>query len=159
MSTPNQQILAAAAIGSAAAAWLPSAGVWAQTAEAPSAALEEVVITAERREASVLRTPIVITAVTGEQLAEEHLTIIADLQSTVPDLSVTTNGAFAVISIRGIGGSISPASAAGPWLSCAQRPSGRPPCVMAHPTIGRCPESAYRRMLVERPATSTQARS
>jgi hypothetical protein len=60
MSTPNQRILAAAdtaAIGSAAAAWLPSA------------ALEEVVTTAERREASVLRTPIVITAVTGEQLA------------------------------------------------------------------------------------------
>lgn len=116
MSTPNQRILAAAvsaAIGSAAAAWLPSAGVWAQTAEAPSAALEEVVITAERREASVLTTPIAITAVTGEQLAEEHLTTIADLQSTVPDLSVTTNGAFAVISIRGIGGSISPASAAG----------------------------------------------
>jgi|ERR1039458_3553385 outer membrane receptor protein involved in Fe transport len=100
MSTPNQRILAAAAIGSAAA-------------------LEEMVITAERREASVLRTPIVITAVTGEQLAEEHLTIIADLQSTVPDLSVTTNGAFAVISIRGIGGSISPASAAG--LVCPAR--------------------------------------
>ena len=55
---------------------------------APSEALEEVVVTAERREETVQKTPISITAVTGEQLAARGITRLEDLAAETPGISM-----------------------------------------------------------------------
>ena len=94
----NRNRIAAAGVAAAVAAilWLPSAGAQAQAAgtDAQSAdqtgqgsgvvALQEVVVTAERRAADVQTTAISMTAVSGAQLQEQHLTTISDLQATAP---------------------------------------------------------------------------
>jgi len=97
--------------GLATVAWIPSGLVWAQSdnAQAGTAApdqLQEVVVTAERREANVQTTPIAVTAVSGDQLQELHLNTISNLQTTVPSFqSQDAGGMFNSINIRGIGNS------------------------------------------------------
>jgi iron complex outermembrane receptor protein len=71
--------------------------VFAQTASTAASAaqpveLEEVVITAERRESTVQKTPLSITAVTGEQLAEQGLSTIRDVAAQVPGISMRNSG-------------------------------------------------------------------
>jgi iron complex outermembrane recepter protein len=58
----------------------------AETA-APSE-LQEVVVTAERRESTVQATPISITAVSGEQLASQGITRLEDLATETPGISM-----------------------------------------------------------------------
>jgi iron complex outermembrane receptor protein len=63
----------------------------------------EIVVTAERRETEVLRTPISVSVVGGEELAERQTTTIQDLESLVPGLSYTQNGFTSNINLRGLG--------------------------------------------------------
>jgi iron complex outermembrane receptor protein len=66
-------------------------------------ALEEVIVTAQRRETSLQTTPIAITAYTGERLAEDKVFTVADLANSVPSFSLTANTPLDVeLNIRGI---------------------------------------------------------
>jgi iron complex outermembrane receptor protein len=72
---------------------------------APSHAqgLEEVVVTAQRRETALQTTPISISAYSGETLAEAKLFSPGDLAAAVPGFSLTAGTPFDVeLNIRGI---------------------------------------------------------
>ena len=67
----------------------------AQTASGGGAALQEVVVTARKREERVQDVPITIAAQTGEQLAQSAIRSVADLTAITPGLQTirTTTGA------------------------------------------------------------------
>jgi hypothetical protein len=71
-----------------------------------SDALEEVVVTAERRNTSEQTTPISMEALSGAQIAEKNLITITDIQQAVPSMTVNNAGLFQSINIRGIGNSV-----------------------------------------------------
>lgn len=78
-------------------------------ADAESSELEEMVVTARRREEGLQDTPIAVSAFTGERLEEMGITMITRLQDMTPNLvfqNTPTNsgvGSNAVIFIRGVG--------------------------------------------------------
>jgi iron complex outermembrane receptor protein len=73
-------------------------------AQTDAAALEEIIVTAERREESVLETPIAITALSGEFLEERNLTTVEDLTEFTPSLQIFTEQVNTELyMIRGIG--------------------------------------------------------
>lgn len=67
--------------------------------------LEEIIVTAQRREQNLQDVPIAVTAVSGEYLTENNISSLQDLAGAVPGLVVTNtlNYGTAPISIRGIG--------------------------------------------------------
>jgi iron complex outermembrane receptor protein len=84
----------------------------AQTAPAPTpaeqdaATVEDIVVTAQKREQNVQDVPVAITALGTEQLAATGATGTADLKALVPSLNVTTGvGGFGLPRIRGVGAS------------------------------------------------------
>ncbi len=83
------------------------AAVRAQTANAPADtdtdALQEVVVTAERRTQNIQTTPIAISAISGDQLRSQQLNTVTDLQRSVPNVQVLDAGPYQSINIRGIG--------------------------------------------------------
>ena len=64
--------------------------------------IDEIVVTAERREENLQDVPLAVTAVTGENLVKTGISNVEDLQFFVPGVSVT-NDSMAIINIRGIG--------------------------------------------------------
>lgn len=81
-------------LGVAALSALPALTL-AQTApnSAPSVApLQEIVVTAEKRASTVQDTPISITALSGDQLAEQGISGVLGLVQQVPGLSMRTAG-------------------------------------------------------------------
>ena len=92
---------------------------WAQTAETASAATarnmqaapeaasidsQDIVVTAQRREQSLLKVPLAITALSGEALENKGITSSAELASSVPNLQVSSP--FSTVpnfTLRGIG--------------------------------------------------------
>jgi len=71
-----------------------------------SGGLEEIVVTAERREASTQKTAQAITAVTAQSLKESGVTSAAGLSQVVPGVDVNLGGGFSQIRIRGVGGGV-----------------------------------------------------
>jgi iron complex outermembrane receptor protein len=95
---------------SALCATLAAGGARADDAPAPATvapaatgAVEEVVVTAERRSTSSQNTAISMTAVSGDKLVEAHVNTIADVQNVAPGLSVTNSGLTQNVNIRGLG--------------------------------------------------------
>lgn len=74
-------------------------------ASADSSALEEIVVTAQKREEKLQDVPIAITVVNSQQLTDEHVTTIADLARTAPALEMIQSfgGPGGGGQIRGIG--------------------------------------------------------
>jgi len=64
--------------------------------------LEEVIVTAQKREASMQDTPISITALTGDMMDSIGIRTIEDFTFFVPGITVT-NDSMAIVNIRGIG--------------------------------------------------------
>jgi iron complex outermembrane recepter protein len=58
----------------------------------PSEQLEEVVVTAQKRESTVQTTPISITALSGQDLADAGITDITSVVQSVPGVSMRTSG-------------------------------------------------------------------
>src|SRR6202789_4217883 len=54
--------------------------------------LEEVVVTAQKRESTVQATPISITAITGQDLQDRGITDISSIVQSVPGVSMRTSG-------------------------------------------------------------------
>jgi iron complex outermembrane receptor protein len=68
--------------------------------------VNEIVVTAQRREQSVLDVPLSIQAATGVQLQNQGIKQITDLQFTTPGYNVTDSNGYTQIYIRGIGNNI-----------------------------------------------------
>ncbi len=80
---------------------------WAQNATtAQPDVLQEIVITAERRSEDVSTIPIAMTAISGQQLSDQHVNTIEELVALAPGLTINgLTGGFETINIRGIGNS------------------------------------------------------
>lgn len=63
----------------------------------------EIVVTAERRNQDVLKTPISVVALTGEMLKQRGITDINSLQGAVPSVSFVDYGNVKFLNIRGVG--------------------------------------------------------
>src|ERR1700676_1012984 len=93
--------------------WLTSLGVSAlaadsnpttESAPADSGRLEEIVVTAEKREERLSDVPISITALSGAQLEQRGITSPADLAKVVPGLTFAlSNEGGPVYTLRGVG--------------------------------------------------------
>lgn len=87
----------------------------AQQANAPAAAgpsapvqqVGEVVVTAERREQSLQKVPVAVTALSGSEIAKAGVADITELKNTIPNLVISGNNqqGETPIAIRGISGS------------------------------------------------------
>ncbi|MDG2529022.1 TonB-dependent receptor [Caulobacter endophyticus] len=67
-------------------------------------ALDEVVITAQRRSENLQKTPLTVSAVTGDKLESQGVKTVVDLASQVPALQITSSGSGAAqVFLRGIG--------------------------------------------------------
>ncbi len=79
----------------------------AQGAAAPAAgtnAIEEVVVTAQKVETNLQKTPLAVTAVSGSALDQRHIVAPMDLDTLVPGMVVNTTPSNPLsISIRGAG--------------------------------------------------------
>jgi iron complex outermembrane recepter protein len=83
----------------------------AQTADAAapaagktkSAGLEEIVVTAEKRESNIQSTPVAITALSGDVLQTRHVADITDLGSVAPSVQMVPVAQTVLINIRGVG--------------------------------------------------------
>jgi iron complex outermembrane recepter protein len=83
-----------------------STQVLAAEAERTRVALEEVIVTAQKREESLQDTPISITAFGENELTQQGITSVNDLQGKVPSLSITpfpTQNTTLRMYIRGVG--------------------------------------------------------
>jgi len=75
-----------------ATAWAqqpPSGAVAADAAGSPQP-IEEIVVTSQRREQSILKVPVAVTAVTGAALEAKGITNSAQLATTVPNLQINS---------------------------------------------------------------------
>jgi iron complex outermembrane receptor protein len=79
----------------------------APQSDAGSGDLNEIVVTAQRREERLVNVPISITALSSEKLQDSGVTDMGSLASVVPGLHIDISGAFFQPSIRGVGTAIS----------------------------------------------------
>lgn len=81
----------------------------AATAAAPAdavttASVQEVIVVAEKRQTTVQKAPVAITAISGDTLAKANIQYLSDLNARVPSLTIGNSGPFNhVVAIRGIG--------------------------------------------------------
>lgn len=88
--------------------------------------LDEVVITAQRRDERMVDVPIAMTAVSGRQLQDVGILSSAQLGQVVPGLRLDLSGAFFQPTIRGVGSAIAGvglASNVGTYIDGVYRPS------------------------------------
>lgn len=64
--------------------------------------LQEVVVTAEKRETSLQKTPVAVTAVTQAALQENGVDEFTSIQKVAPDVNITNSSAGPTIDIRGL---------------------------------------------------------
>jgi iron complex outermembrane recepter protein len=78
-------------------------GAFAQTAaEKKSEQLVTVIVTAQKRATDAQQTPISLTTVSGDEIAEGGIRSSRDLNGFAPNVIINTNGAATEIAIRGI---------------------------------------------------------
>src|SRR5262245_60238593 len=93
---------------------LCGASVAQAAAEAPtkaggtpeSAKIEEIVVTAARREQRLQDTALAVTALSADRLASSELTDTSRLQTSVPSLQYSAGGGASFIYLRGIGSNV-----------------------------------------------------
>lgn len=73
------------------------------SADEPSGGIADIIVTAEKRETSLQRTPVAVTALGAEALAERQVTDIRDISYLVPNLRTGENAGYSQIYLRGIG--------------------------------------------------------
>jgi iron complex outermembrane recepter protein len=82
---------------------LPLNAAFAQ--DAPPLALEEIVVTAQKRSENIQNVPITVSAFSGPQLESLHVTDNLALQQVTPGVVLGTNTTFGEFYIRGVGNS------------------------------------------------------
>tara|TARA_R110002096_G_scaffold195693_2_gene378376 strand:+ start:16404 stop:18509 length:2106 start_codon:yes stop_codon:yes gene_type:complete len=75
---------------------------WGQAAANSGSLLDEVVVTAQKRESNLQDTPLSISALSGDTMQKIGIDTIEDFQFFVPGVTVT-NDSMAIVNIRGIG--------------------------------------------------------
>ncbi|MBT9473174.1 MAG: TonB-dependent receptor [Pseudomonadota bacterium] len=65
--------------------------------------IEEVVVTAQRREETAQSTPLAITALSADQLEKQGVRTVTDLTTVVPGVQIGSVGGSVEIAVRGIG--------------------------------------------------------
>jgi iron complex outermembrane recepter protein len=91
-------------VAGCAAALLPAQRTLGQSAAKNSITLEEVVVTAQRREENLQNVPIAVTAVSGDALEKAGIADTSGLKALVPSLSFSTAvGGLGLPRIRGVG--------------------------------------------------------
>lgn len=98
-----------AAILAATVSGIPAAAAMGEGARAP---IEEVVVTARRREETALSTPVVLTALSGDMLENGAIDNLTEVSELVPQLLIQDNAS-------GFGGSISLRGVSSPTSSVA----------------------------------------
>ncbi len=76
-----------------------------QTGAATGGALQEVVVTAERRSTDIMTAPVSIVAVSGDQLQSSKIVDVNSLGQMAPSLLVVNSGLNSTADIRGVGNS------------------------------------------------------
>src|SRR5690606_29978949 len=71
------------------------------------AQLEEIVVTAQRREESLQETSVAVTAVSGDRLQAAQINNIEDLQVIVPNVYFGNDFNMAKLTVRGVGANTS----------------------------------------------------
>ncbi len=74
-----------------------------QEAEVPPVGLEEVVVTAQRREENLQKAAVPVSAVSGSTLTEQSVTQAADLTRLVPSIQIAPAASLTQIYLRGVG--------------------------------------------------------
>ena len=94
MKKPSIRIASAAAALCAfgANAWADPAPAETAAGAAPDDALQEIVVTAEKRESTVQKTPISITAISGAELQAQGISDMLSVAQQVPGISFKTSG-------------------------------------------------------------------
>src|ERR1700739_4118991 len=99
----DAQLMAAALACSSAASWADQQPAQPAEEATPSAGLQEVVVTATRREQSLSKVPISVTALTQESLDQRGIKDFSEVARFTPGVNFDTSGTNN-ISIRGISG-------------------------------------------------------
>lgn len=97
------KIMRSTIVASSVAAIIQSFAVSASAAETSTAGLEEVVVTAQRREETAQRAAIPITAVAGEAVTQSSVTQATDLTRLIPSIQVAPASSLTQIYLRGVG--------------------------------------------------------
>ena len=103
------------ALSGVAVATLLSVPAYAQD-DASGTKLDEIVVTAQKREQNLQDVPVSISAISGEALAQRGLSDVEDLENAVPGLSLSINAGTTLPFLRGIG---NPATSIGNEASVA----------------------------------------
>ncbi len=78
--------------------------------------IDEIIVTAQKREQRLLDVPMSVTALTSDALARDGVKSMADLSYVVPDLSLSEFGQYQVPAIRGVGNSNGSSSLVGVYI-------------------------------------------
>jgi iron complex outermembrane recepter protein len=98
-----RQLESVSCVAVGAATVVAAVGLAGAPSTAGAQALEEIVVTAQRRETDLQTTPVAITAYTGETIAENKLFTVSDLAASVPAFSLTAGTPLDVeLNIRGV---------------------------------------------------------
>ncbi|SCW78011.1 iron complex outermembrane recepter protein [Sphingobium faniae] len=79
------------------------ANAQADAATQSGGGIADIVVTAQRRAERLQDVPIAVSAVTAGNLAQRGITDLTNLESSVPGLNVSKNGATAIPFLRGVG--------------------------------------------------------
>jgi iron complex outermembrane receptor protein len=103
-TVPSTARVAVKPLAATVAALLGSSYAAAALAQSTSTPLEEIIVTASRRETTVQELPFNIAAIGGDQLAEQRLTNLTELGRWVPGLTVVDQGPRAsnLMTVRGL---------------------------------------------------------
>ncbi|WP_160486979.1 TonB-dependent receptor [Aurantiacibacter rhizosphaerae] len=77
-----------------------------QQATQSGGAIQDIIVTAQRRSERLQDVPIAVTAITGEALSEKQVITTQDLQLSIPSLNYGNQSGFATPYLRGIGSDI-----------------------------------------------------
>ncbi|MCC6918759.1 MAG: TonB-dependent receptor [Alphaproteobacteria bacterium] len=107
----SSAVARAALAGAAATALLLGSAAHAQDAASGSTGVEEIVVTAEKRQTKLQKTPSAITALPASKLETQGITGVSTLQFNVPSMVFGDQSGYSFISIRGIGTDVTTTSA------------------------------------------------
>lgn len=86
----------------AMAVLIPAGGALAQESES-SGGLQEIIVTAQRRQENLQQVPIAVSAVTAQSLAETGIDATRDLPQVIPSVQFTRSGPSGLFFVRGVG--------------------------------------------------------
>jgi outer membrane receptor protein involved in Fe transport len=97
--------------------------------------LQEIVVTAQKREERLIDVPISIAVTSGEELSERHITSLQDLAQVVPDLAYNNYGNNHYFEIRGVSNAVGNSPLVGIYIDEADVTVGGAGVTQINPTV------------------------